>query len=141
LWSDLLATHRRELPMRSEVLLKGDPTFRVRAVGAARQLPGCPDHARSGLPSERLERLCRGECYNPAEERRLVTRIEVLRILPQAAPDEDVSESIEDPWRTFPCSGDPLGCVVTFEERAWSSPIFVTSAGPRGATAREHGPP
>ncbi len=204
LWFDLLATHRGELPMGSEVVLKGDPTFRVKAVGAARQLPGCPDYARSGLPTERLERLCRGECYNPSEERRLVTRIEVVRIRPQTTPDEDVSELIEDPWRTFPCSGDPLGCVVTFtdeefmssnrealyyvramqeptlavnagglrcrsdeageclevrpcygdwrtsidddclsvnEERAWSSPIFVTPAGPQGATGREHGPP
>jgi hypothetical protein len=79
------------------------------------QEPGCTD-APEGVSRERLEWLCAGECYNPSDERRLVTRIEVVRIRPQAAPHEPVAVLIEDPWRVFPCDPDPSGCVVRFDD-------------------------
>ena len=46
--------------------------------------------------------MCRGECYNPGDTRKLITRIEVIRILPQGSPGEDIAKLIEDPYKTFP---------------------------------------
>jgi hypothetical protein len=88
----------------------------VRAVGALRQAPGCPDSSASALGPERLEHLCRDECYNPTNERKLVTRIEVVRIRPQATPGEDVAGLIEDPWLVHACPADPAGCTFRFED-------------------------
>ena len=107
--------------MGSEVQMQGNPLFEVRAVGSFRQLPGCPDYATRGLPAGRLQRLCRGECYNPAEERKRITRIEVVRIRPQAHAGEAVAPLIEDPWRVFECDGGPDGCAVRFSDEAFSA--------------------
>ncbi len=115
LWFDLLDGERR-LPMGTEVQTSDNPRFRVSAVGAFRQKPGCPDHAVNALGQERLELLCGGECYNPAEERQRIDRIEVVKIKPQTSPDEAVDSLVEDPWRTFDCDGDPLGCRVEFTD-------------------------
>jgi hypothetical protein len=102
--------------MGSEVEMGSEPIFQVRAVGSFEQQPGCPKYALESLEPDELQRLCKGECYNPGDARRAITRIEVARILPQITPDEDVASLIDDPWRTFPCSGDPAGCVVTFSD-------------------------
>ena len=117
LWFDLLnPPGDGVLPMGSEVVMGDSPRFRARAVGSFKQLPGCPEHATRGLTAERLQRLCRGECYHPGEERKAITRIEVVRITPQQHPQEPVDGLIEDPWRVYPCAGDPLGCEVEFED-------------------------
>jgi hypothetical protein len=121
LWFHLLNAEqpdglRRAAPMGSEVRLGETPRFEVRAVGSLREKPGCPDFATTALSPERLEWLCRSECYNPSDERRLITRIEVVRIRPQAHPDEPVAGLIEDPWRVFACERDRSGCVVRFED-------------------------
>ncbi len=116
LWFDLLNAPGGPAPMGSQLALDAVPSFRVRAVGALEPLPGCPDHALRGLPTERLEALCRGECYNPGDERRRIARIEVIRIRPQIEPGEPVAPLIEDPWRVFSCAPDPAGCVVEFED-------------------------
>ena len=102
--------------MGSEVGLARTPRFEVRAVGAFEQLPGCPDHTRALLSPERLERLCLGECYNPSDRRKRITRIEVVRIRPQIRPDEPVDPLIEDPWLVRACPNDSAGCRVEFED-------------------------
>ncbi len=116
LWFDLLNGPGGSAPMGSQVALAEAPRFRVRAVGALEQAAGCPEVSLEGLSGDRLERLCRGECYHPTEARRRITRIEVVRIRPALQPDESIGERIQDPWRTIPCPGDPAGCTVDFED-------------------------
>jgi hypothetical protein len=124
LWFDLLnppGSTGRSSAMGSEVTMAKAPIFRVRAVGSLEQMPGCPDEAANALGPERLARLCKGECYNPGDRRRLITRVEIVRVRPQASPGESVNSLIEDPWRGYSCQPDPAGCVVTF-----SDPEFAT---------------
>jgi len=116
LWFDLVNAPDGVAPMGSSAQLAWPPRFRVRAVGAFEQLPGCPEFAHEALPAERLERLCRGECYNPGEKRRRISRIEVVRIRPQIRPDEPVADLVEDPWKTFSCPAGTAGCLVEFED-------------------------
>ena len=91
LWFDLLGEGGATAPMGSEVQGAGVPRFRVRAVGDFEQLPGCPEHSLSALAPEQIERICRGECYNPSDTRKAIERIEVVRIRPQQTPGEDIA--------------------------------------------------
>ncbi len=119
LWFDLLNapdTRGRPLPMGGETAMDDIPIFQARAVGSFEQVPGCPDYAANALGPDRLEHVCRGECYNPGALRRPITRIDVIRIRPQNAPDEAIDALIEDPWRSFECDGDPAGCSITFSD-------------------------
>jgi len=116
LWFDLLNAPGGVLPMGSDAKLAETPIFRVRAAGSLKQLPGCPEVSTRGLSPERLERLCRGECYHPGNERHRVTRIEVVRIRPQSRPDEPVDALIQDPWRSLRCPPDESGCTVEFDD-------------------------
>jgi hypothetical protein len=116
LWFDLLNGPTGPLPMGSETRLGTTPRFRVRAVGARQQLPGCPEYSRLAMTPERLQYLCRGECYHPSDMRHPITRIDVVRVRPQSQPGEPVRALIEDPWRSFQCAGDPEGCQVEFED-------------------------
>ncbi|MBI3782157.1 MAG: DUF3604 domain-containing protein [Deltaproteobacteria bacterium] len=113
------------VPMGGQAQMKQTPRFQVRAVGSFKQNPGCPDYSTTSLPPERLQWLCKGECYNPAEERKRITRIEVVRIRPQVKAGEPIRQLIEDPWRTFTCEPSAAGCVVQFED-----PDFVASQRP-----------
>ena len=115
LWFDLLQTNG-DIPMGSETSSAVNPRFRVSAVGDFAQQPGCPDHALRALGQERLEWLCGNECYNPANERHRIDRVEVVRIQPQITVNEAVGQLIEDPWKTFSCPDDPMGCSIEFED-------------------------
>ena len=125
LWFDLLNGPGGVMPMGSEATLAEAPRFRVRAVGALEQKPGCPEHSLHALGAARIAALCRGECYNPGDRRRRVTRIEVVRIRPQVRPGEPVRELIEDPWRRIDCPRDPAGCTAEFDD-----PSFLMSGRP-----------
>ena len=113
LWFDLLNAPGSAAPMGSELRFDGVPRFEVRAVGSLEQRPGCPQESVEGLSPQRLERLCRGECHHPSDRRHEITRIEVVRVRPQARPEEDVGALIDDAWRSFACDPDPAGCVAT----------------------------
>jgi Protein of unknown function (DUF3604) len=68
------------------------------------------------LSPQRLTYLCRDECYFPSDQRRLIDRIEVVRIRPQKSAAEDVTALVEDPWRVLLCPRDPSGCRVAFDD-------------------------
>src|SRR5262249_11620139 len=121
LWFDLInAPGGQPLPMGGEVRLAEPPSFSVRAVGSFEQKPGCPPDALEALGAARAKRMCQGECYNPSDQRRPITRIEVVRIRPGADPDP--AKRIEDPWQVIRCPGDASGCQGEF-----SDPEFATA--------------
>ncbi len=156
LWFDLLnppGSRGATLPMGGSTRMAETPIFQVRAVGSLEQSPGCPELAVRGLEAERLERLCKGECYHPSDRRRLITRIEVVRIRPQLRADESIAGLVEDPWKVIPCEPDPLGCVVSFTDpelassardalyyvRAIEEPSLAVAADPLGCRRDERG--
>lgn len=121
LWFHLLNAERADgtvgfVPMGGEARMTTTPRFEVRAVGALGQKPGCPETSTSALGAERIETLCKGECFNPSDERKLITRIEVVRIRPQIHRDEPPRGLIDDPWKKLPCEPSQNGCVVQFED-------------------------
>jgi hypothetical protein len=116
LWFDLVNAPGAPAPMGSEIELDGAPRFSVRALGSREEVPGCPPETLAALSPARLARLCAGECHYPGDARRPIAAIEIVRIRPQARPDEPLEGLIEDPWRRFECEPDPGGCRVDFED-------------------------
>lgn len=123
LWFDMHDAVGGSVRMGGETALGVAPRMTVRAVGAFEQADGCPQWSAEALGPDRIENICAGECYFPTDERKLITRIEIVRIRPQASDGEPVGELIEDPWRTFACPADEAGCTATFED-----PDFVAGA-------------
>jgi hypothetical protein len=126
LWFDLVNPSEDDTeasaPMGSEVEMNTAPRFQARAIGAFKQKPGCPDYSLNALSPERLDLLCRGECYNPSSERQAISKMEVIRIRPQMTANEPVTPLIEDPWKTFDCdAASTAGCEIEF-----SDPEFET---------------
>tara|TARA_B100001123_G_scaffold404846_1_gene494657 strand:+ start:1632 stop:3869 length:2238 start_codon:yes stop_codon:yes gene_type:complete len=102
------------VPMGAETEMIATPKFLVKAIGAQKQLPGCNSLNEEKLSSEVLGRLCKGECFNPSDERKNISRIEVIRIRPQVYEGEPINALIEDPWKTFKCKPSQEGCQVEF---------------------------
>jgi hypothetical protein len=107
--------------MGGEIETAESPTFTVRAVGSFKQKPGCPDFAKAGMDAGRLQTLCSGECDNPSDVRNLITRIEVVRIRPQAQPGEPLDGLIEDKFLVHECPASPNGCSFTFTDPGYGS--------------------
>jgi hypothetical protein len=116
LWFELANAPGGAAPMGSEVALASAPIFRVRAVGAFAQQPGCPAETQRALSTERIARLCGGECFHPSDERHRIAAIEVVRVRPQQSLAEPVAARIEDPWRRYACRPDPAGCEIAFDD-------------------------
>ena len=102
--------------MGMETKMSSSPKFQVKALGAQKQLPGCSSVDKQNINSEVLDRLCRGECFNPSDERKNISRIEVVRIRPQVYEGEPINALIEDPWKTFKCEPSQEGCEVEFTD-------------------------
>ena len=150
LWFDA-ETRSQSLSMGSEVDSNQSPVFTVKVAGSLKQKPGCPDYSNNGLTKERLERICNSECYNPSNERRLITRIEVVKILPQQYENEPVEGLVDDVWKTFPCNS--TSCQISFEDeqfsigqrdavyyvRAIEEPALKLAADPLGCEFDENG--
>lgn len=116
LWFDLLQADGSTLPMGSEAVSGRTPRFRVQAMGAYAQKPGCPQDSIDALGEERLQYMCGGECYHPGDRRIPVERIEIVRIRTKLHEGESAGNLIEDPWRVFQCQADGNGCTVEFED-------------------------
>lgn len=116
LWFDMINDPGQPVVMGSSTSTDEAPRFQVRALGARIQLPGCPEFTASALSPERVEEICHGECFNPGEERRKITRIEVVRIRPQQFEGEPIGELIDDPWKIVRCPADGKGCSIEFED-------------------------
>ncbi len=120
LWFDLVDDDAR-YAMGSELARSANPRFEVTAIGDHEQLPGCPDATQKLLGSDRLASLCLGECYNPSDTRKIIDRIEVVRIRPQSYSGEPVDGLIEDPWLSLPCEPSAQGCRVSFSDESFDA--------------------
>jgi hypothetical protein len=116
LWFNAVDAQGNKIAMGSRAETDAVPTFEVHAVGAFKQKPGCPDFAKAGLDEARIKNICSGECYNPSDERRLITRIEVVKIRPQATAGEELAGLIEDRYLVHTCKPDANGCKFTFTD-------------------------
>lgn len=116
LWFNAVDAQGNKIPMGARAQTDTVPTFEVHAVGAFKQKPGCPDFAKAGLDEARIKNICSGECYNPSDERRLITRIEVVKIRPQAKAGEDLAQLIEDRYLVHTCKPDANGCKFSFTD-------------------------
>ena len=115
LWFDLIQENQLS-PMGSSVNQKTNPIFRIKAVGAFEQKPGCPDYSATNITSEDLERICKNECYNPSDTRKNISRIEIIKITPQISKGEPIDGLIQDTWKTFDCQPSQEGCEVEFSD-------------------------
>ena len=121
LWFDAVDAKGAKVAMGSGVEAKASPTFTVKAAGAFKQKPGCPDFAKAGLDDGRLTKLCSGECDNPSDERSRITRIEVVKIRPQKAKGEALAALIQDRFIVHNCTASADGtCSFTFSDPAYA---------------------
>ena len=115
LWFDLI-TENGLVPMGSEFTIDNIPTFQVKAVGSFKQKPGCPDYSLGKRSAEDIKKLCMNECFNPGSERYAVTRIEVIKVLPEINESEDPNDLIIDPWKIFECEENKAVCRIRFQD-------------------------
>ena len=105
--------------MGSTVNKINNPTFRVKAVGAFEQKPGCPDYSSTNITQDEIERICKNECYNPSDARKHISRIEVIKITPQNSAEESINGLIQDTWKTFDCKPSQEGCEIEFTDEEY----------------------
>ena len=98
-----------------------NPVFRAKAVGAFKQKEGCPDYSSTNISDQEIERICKNECYNLSDERKIISRIEVIKVTPQTYEGENVDNLISDPWRVFVCEPSQQGCEVEFTDEEFNS--------------------
>ncbi len=120
LWFDLVQGETIS-PMGSTVTQASNPIFRIKAVGAFEQKPGCPDYSATNITQEHLERICKNECYNPSDRRKNISKIEVVKITPQITQNESLESLIKDTWKTFECKPSQEGCEVEFFDSEFQS--------------------
>ncbi len=121
LWFDAKDSSGNRIAMGGTTETTAAPTFTVKAAGAFRQKPGCPDFAKTGLDADRLAKLCSGECDNPGDERAKITRIEVVKIRPQRTKDEDITPLIQDRFMVHQCEPSADGtCSFTFTDPSYA---------------------
>lgn len=116
LWFDLVNGPSGRVAMGAEVKLGTAPKLAVRAAGSFAQKPGCPGWVTDRIGARDVERLCLNECYHPADARRRITRIEVVRIRPQKNAEEKLEPLIEDPWKKLPCADGREVCEVELDD-------------------------
>ncbi|MEQ1867287.1 MAG: DUF3604 domain-containing protein, partial [Micropepsaceae bacterium] len=116
LWFHAVDAQGNKTQMGGRTTTDTAPTFEVHAAGAFKQKPGCPDFAKAGLDEKRIKTICSGECYNPSDERRMITRIEIVKIRPQSKAGEPLSDLIEDRYLTHQCKPNANGCTFTFTD-------------------------
>ncbi len=119
LWFNLLDKEGKRRPMGSEVTMAQNPIFEVRVLGSFKQNPGCPEYSLNSLSEEELSRLCLNECYNPSNERNIISKIEIIKIIPTKKLSE-YKNSIFDPWKTILCEDKGSGCTASFTDEQYS---------------------
>lgn len=107
---ELAKDTQANIPMGGESLQTDNPTFLISTSGSFEQKPGCPAFSENSLSTERLQRLCKNECYHPSDQRRPIVRLEIVRIHSQQHPTEALQTLIDDPWRIIECPADGNGC-------------------------------
>ena len=121
LWFNLVnAPNGEEVPMGSDIKMSENPRFVVKAAGSFIQKPGCPEYTYNALGKDKLEHLCRNECYNPSDIRKQIDRIEIVRIRPQSYKGENISSLIEDTWKVFKCPKSSSDCSFSFTDKEFS---------------------
>ena len=121
LWFNLVnAPNGEEVPMGSDIKMSENPRFVVKAAGSFIQKPGCPEYTYNALGKDKLEHLCKNECYNPSDIRKQIDRIEIVRIRPQSYKGENISRLIEDTWKVFKCPKSSSDCSFSFTDKEFS---------------------
>jgi hypothetical protein len=120
LWFDLINSKNGRVPMGSKTELSENPVFEVKAVGSFKQKPGCPDLGLSKADNEKVMKLCKNECFNPSDERREITRLEIIKITPQNYNNEPVEDLIKDVWKVHKCKVNSGECRFRFSDSEYS---------------------
>ena len=122
LWFNAVDRTGAKTAMGGRLSANDAPTFEVRAVGAFKQKPGCPDFAKAGLDAGRIKKICSGECDNPSDVRAAITRIEVVKIRPQAVKGEALAPLIQDRFIEHQCDKTADGsCTFTFTDPSYAA--------------------
>jgi hypothetical protein len=120
LWFNMLNGNEK-IPMGAVRIQDDNPTFEVKAMGSFEQKVGCPEDAYTALGANRVEQLCYDECYNPSDVRKTITRIEVVRVMPQEYENQPVEDRIQDPWLVHNCPKNQVGCEFNFTDNEFES--------------------